>query len=277
MAMSGRVTRRSTPTASQRFHAAPRSRPVLLLIAGIGACFALVIAFILLGGTPDEGSLDERINQAESKAAKLVSEEKLEEAIKVYEELIGVAAGERWRVKVLEWRAAIKELKADILLFREARAKLSAWEKAVDAATKDTARPLLEEGHRLKQAYPRLWKHDALLARLLALIPKPEPPPGEVRARIIQEFELETRGKASWGAALRAWKDWLDKMPRAFEDRRIAEDTMRTIEQKAREEVRTLTGKATTSEAREALKLHRLRFEGTAAAAADLEKAIQGK
>src|SRR5688572_28939335 len=94
MAMSGRVTRRTTPTASQRFHSSPRSRPVLLLIGGIGACFALVIAFVLLGGWPDDGSLTERIGQLESKAAKLDSEGKREEAIKVYEELIGIAVGE---------------------------------------------------------------------------------------------------------------------------------------------------------------------------------------
>ncbi|HEX7899238.1 MAG TPA: hypothetical protein VF950_15840 [Planctomycetota bacterium] len=274
MAMSGRVTRRA-PTASQRFHGSPRSRPIFALIGGIGVCFAVVIGFVLLGGSPDVDALPDRIAQLEEKAARLSSEDKPEEAIKVYEELLSIAAGDRWRVKILEWKGAIKELKVLIAALREAKARMSAWEKAVDAATAATARPLLEEGQRLKLAYPRLWKHDAHLARLNALLPKPEPTVAETRARISRECELETRGKARWGAALREWKAWLEK-PRSDADRGTADDTMKSIEQKAREEVRTLTGRAATPEAREALKLHRLRFEGTAAAA-ELEKAITAR
>jgi hypothetical protein len=273
MAMSGRVTRRSTPTASQRFHGAPRSRPVLLLIGGIGACFAIVIAFVLLGGTPDDG-LHERINQLESKAAKLASEEKREEAIKVYEELIGIAVGERYKVKILEWRAVIKELKAEILLFREASAKLGAWAKAAEASTPDQARPLYEEGCRLRDAMPRLWKHDALLAKLLALIPTGPPGWQEKNRRINDEHKTDKRG-GHWSRALRDWKDYLAlKLPPA--DREGAGNCVSTLEQKARDEVRALVNRAATPEDREGLKLHRLRFEGTAAAA-ELEKAIAGR
>jgi hypothetical protein len=275
MAMSGRVTRRSTPTASQRFHSAPRSRPVLLLIGGIGACFALVIAFILLGGSAVDDTLPDRIVELESKAHKLSSEDKREEAIKAYEQLVGIAVGDRWRVKVLEAKAAIKELKAESVLVREVTAKLTTWAKAVETATPATARPLWEEGCRLRDAYPRLWTHGPLLDRLLAMVPPPEPTPAELREKIIKEYELERRGHARWGGALRAWKEYLQK-PRSPGDQRVAEDSIKTLEQKGREEVRTLAGKATTPEAREALKLHRLRFEGTAAAQ-ELEKAIQGK
>jgi len=111
-----------------------------MLVGGIGACFAIVIAFILLGGSPVEETLPDRIAELEAKAARLASEEKLEEAVKVYEELLSIASGDRWKVKIPEWRLAIKELKAESVLLREARAKLSAWEKAVDAATASTAR-----------------------------------------------------------------------------------------------------------------------------------------
>ena len=274
MAMSGRVTRR-TSTASQRFHASSRSRPVFALIGGIGVCFAAVIGFVLLGGSPAVDDLPERIAQLEEKAARLASEEKLEESIKVYEELLSIAVGDRWKVKILEWRAAIKEHKAHSVRLQEAKGRIAAWEKAAAAATPANARSLWEEGCRLREAYPRLWKHDAILNKLP---PHPEGPPGwqKMNRKIIETHKLEKRGEAHWSRALKDWKEYqaIDKLPAA--DRDGAEGCVKTLELKARDEVRTLVNKAATPEDREALKLHRPRFDGTGAAA-ELEKAIAGR
>lgn len=267
MAISAR-TRRAGPTASQRHLSAPRSRPVVWLIGGIAAAFGLLMAFILLGNPSTDDGLVERVDALEREAARL-EEAQPEAAVQRYETLLSIAAGERWRVKHIEWRGRIKALKAEIALLREGKAKLAAWEKAAEGATLRTARPLLEEGQRLKESLKRLWSHDALLSRLSEIQPPQIPTASETREKINAEFELERKGRARWGPALKAWKDYLGlSIPE--NDRAAAQDAMKTIELRAREEVDSLIRRAG---APEDLKAQRLRFEGTKAAV-ELEKAI---
>jgi hypothetical protein len=269
MAISAR-TRRGQPTASQRHLHAPRSRPVFWLIGGIGAAFAVVMAFILLGGPSTDDGLVERVEALESEAARL-EEDRPEAAIKRYETLLSIAGGDRWRVKQTDWRARIKDLKAQIALIKDGQAKLAAWAKAVEAATVQTARPLLEEGHRLKEQWKRLWSHDALLGRLDELKPTRIPTASETREKIAAEFDLGKKGKARWGPALKAWKEYQALPTISESDRAAVPDAMNTIELRAREEVGALIKRAA---APEDLKAQRLRFEGTKAAV-ELEKAIQ--
>lgn len=255
-------------SASQRFHAAPRSRPVAWLIGGIAACFALVVSSILLGGAPGDDGLEARIGALESKAAQLPPAE----AIKVYEELLSIAKGERWAVKAIECRALIRSLKAELVLIAEAKARLAAWATKAELAAPAAARPLIEEGYRLKDAYPRVWTHDALLDRLLTRLPPMIDGWQEKNRKIIEAYGLERRGEADWRGALLEWRSYLAlELPQA--DRDGAAGALRTLEIRAREEVVSLLKKAA---APEKLKKHRLRFEGTAAAA-ELEKAIAGR
>lgn len=265
-----RVTRRSAPTASERFRAAPRSRPVFWLIGGIAGVFALMIAAIALGGPPDQGQLPERIAQLEAKAARL-SDERPEEAIKVYEELISIAPPDRFQTKVMEWRAAIKTLKAEMTLVDEAKRRLTAWVKAADAATPGAARDLLIEGERLKAGSGRLWTYDARLEKLRALIPKEPPSFAESLRDVVERFKLERRGEADWGGALREWNRILNGLPALERD--PVKDAMKTIGLKSRDEARSLVGRGLGAEE---LKKHLLRFEGTPGAE-ELEKAIRAR
>lgn len=265
-----RVTRRSAPTASERFHATPRSRPVFWLIGGIGACFVLILAGILLGGTAGDPNETERVNQLETKALRL-SEKQPEEALRVYQELLELPLGDAWKVKRIEWRHAEKELKADLALTGEAKKRIAAWVKASEAATPATARDFLIEGERLKAGSGRLWTHDARLEKLRALIPKEPPSFAESLRGIVERFRLERRGEADWGGALREWSRILNGLPPL--ERGPVEDAMKTIGIKSRDEARSLIGRGLGAED---LKKHLARFEGTPGAE-EIEKAIKSR
>lgn len=269
---------RRVSATSRRFHAAPRSRPVTWLIGGIGGCFALALAFVLLGGSPPVDTLPETVAALEAKARKAESDGRLDEAILQFNELIRMTERrEDYRIPAIEWRRVIKDLQAEIAGLREVDAEFAALEQEGKACGSGEARAVWEKLQRFRVKVERLkrpWKKDldALVERVAAKIPRP-PPSWQVRSReIAEEFGLEKRGAAVWGGAVRAWQAYL-KLELGAADRLGAEAAMRAVELRAREEVASMKGRKVSFDE---LRKQRPRFEGTQVVA-DLDRAIEGR
>jgi hypothetical protein len=264
-----RSTRRAPAPASARFHAARRSSAVSWLLGGIGGAFALGLAFVLVGGSPPIDTFPDRVAELEAKAHRLEDDGRREEAIRAFQELQELVGGrETYRTRAMDWRAAVKRLQAEAVDIRKADALFAAFAKEVDGATPSTARALLERGERLRADYaqskrPWLATLDALLDNLRGLLPKPKPTPPSV------EVQVEAR---AWSTAARILRDYL-KLDVEPTDRRKAENTLRSVEQKAREEAVPLVKRGLPPDA---LRAQLPRFLGTAAEEM-LRKAVDGK
>lgn len=265
--------------ASRRFHAAPRSRPVALLVGGIGAAFALVLAVVLLGGAPPVDVLPEIVAELEAKARKAEAEGRLEEAVGHVEALIQAVAGrDAYRTAVVEWRARLRTLKEEIVLVRRADEAFAAFKKECAAATAANARTLWDRGQQLRRGYgeskrPWLAELDVLLRGLEEKMKSTAPPSWqEQRRKILDGHRLEQKGEAQWGAALKAWDAYL-ALKIEDVDRRGAEGDKKLIELRARGEAVSLLGKNPSVEE---LRKQRTRFDGTQAVA-ELDKAIGAK
>ncbi len=260
---------RRVSATSRRFHAAPRSKPVAWLIGGIGGCFAIALTFVLLGGAPPVDTLPEAVAAIEAKARLAEDAGRLEEAIAHFQELLRITLGrEDFRVSAIEWRRVIKDLQAEIVRLKRVDDAFAALEKRAASDAPGDLRALWEEVQRFEIETARLKRPWAsrltrLSAELRSRLPKPPPSWMEMRQSIVGECRLDRRGEALWGLAIRRWKEYL-KLNLDVQDVRGAEDAMRAVELRAREEVASLRGRRVSTDE---LRQQRPRFEGTAALA----------
>jgi hypothetical protein len=160
---------------------------------------------------------------------------------------------------------------------RELDAAFAALEKEALACGPADARPVLLKLQRFRldhQASKRPWlkRLGELEALAQAKIPTGPLPWQDLQRKITGEFRLEKKGEAQWGAAVKAWKEYL-KLELPAADRQGADLALKPVELKARDEAASLVGRGVSPDE---LRKHRLRFEGTQAAAL-LDNAINGK
>ena len=263
-----RSTRRAPAPASARFHAAAgRSRPVAWLMGAIGGAFALALAFILVGGAPPVDTLPDQVAELEARAHRLEDDGRREEAVGVFRDLQKATEGrEDFRTRATDWRAAVKRLEAEIVDVRKADALFAEFKKEAAGAVPATARAIWEKGTRLRDAYatskrPWLAELDALL-KGLPVRPAPPTPPS---------VDVHVQARA-WSTAARILRDYL-KLDVDPSDRQKAENLLRAVEQKAREEAASLTKRGLSSED---LRKHLPRFLGTSSEET-LRKAVDAK
>jgi hypothetical protein len=270
-------------SASARFvSVASRRRvsPVAWLLAGIGACLAVVATFILFADPVDAGAaFDARIGIAEREIAVLESQGRFLDAAAGLDGLVRQVAGrEEYVGRAAEWRARARSDRDLAAELRKAYEEFLSLKARAEKASKDELRPLWEEGQRLKSRIagaPVSWKKevDDLLAAIERRMVPPSEPWQKARDRISAECRLDRRGEADWSRALRLWKEFLAGSAGAA-DRSGAESELRSIQARVREDFALVRGKVQRlreagrpDEARAEAAKHRPRFAGTSAEA----------
>ena len=272
------ISVRRASAASRRFQAAPRSKPVAWLVGGIGGCFALALAFVLLGGSPPIDTVPDAVAALEAKARQAEDAGRLEEAIALFQQLLKLVEGrEDYRISSIEWRRVIKDLQAEAVDMKTLDAEFAALEREAKACKPEEVRAVWEKVKRFQVRVERLkrpWSPRLVQveAELRDRLPKPPPSWAEWGKKVVEECKLERRGEAQWGLALRRWDEYLALKLDAG-DLRGGEGARRNVEQRAREEVASLKGRKTSIDD---LRRQRPRFEGTAALA-ELDRAIDGR
>lgn len=253
---------RSMASATQRFKAEGRKKktsPVAILIGLIGVAFVVTVGFIFFGGGEDVDLLKTQIRSLTEAGRKLEAEGKFQAAIAKFDEALKIsegAADKHIKGQAIHIRGAIKELNDQLQRHAEAEKAFRDW-KAKFEGNKVPARQLWDDGKKLEQAYggaevPWLKEFKELLEKVDNLL--------RTEAAINRKMDFQTyrneliklhkldnenirAGNAQWGAALKDWKEYVEKS--TIEDsKRKAENEIRTLGLKANEEVGLLRRRA---------------------------------
>jgi hypothetical protein len=285
----------SRASATQKFHADARrkkSNPVKILIVGIGVVFLGIVGFILFSGSGDpEELLKYNVEQTLKKAVKAEEDGNLDGSIAEYKKLLEwVGTSDKWKTLAAEWRGRIKEIEGykDQLGTAETDFKKykERFEKLTDAEAKEFEKELKAFRDRVKDSKITFLKElNELVERVGKQIDTAKAIDKRMdfqakRQEIGDKFKLGDRRGVHWSNAIRAWKEYIDQKV-TDDNKNKAENEIRQLNQRAREEIDTIGKKAARdveegkkAQAVDELKSHRGRFELTESAGA-LQKLIE--
>jgi tetratricopeptide (TPR) repeat protein len=271
-------------SATQRFHAEAsrkKQNPVVLLIAGIGVVFLLVVGFILFGGGEDESIFRHKLSTLTQEATRLEDAGQFDAAVQKFKEALSLIEGnERYKSTAAELRARIKTIADQKELLGLANKRFAEFEEKFKAATDKEAAVLLQEGKKLQADYeranlpwlPTLRDYLQRLQRMhdTAIEEDRRKDFQYLRNKYNEDFKLGDRSQAQFSRAIAAWQEFIKKGEAPSDARQKAEQEIVNINRQALAELDTLQKRAERlaesgkkAEALDLLKLQQGRFERT--------------
>lgn len=245
-------------TATQKFQKEARkgkSNPIAVILGGIGVVFLLVVGWILFGSSSGDQNqvIREKFTALMASAAQLEVDHKIDDANKKLNEVLSLVGGmEGYKTQAAEIRQRIKANEDEKKLMAEATGRFAEFEKKFDTMKPENARELSLEGKALMAAVEKVsfeWK-----PRLKIILEKIEKVRDtekaiedrqdfqKMRNEIVEKNNLGSKkGDANYAGALTAWAAYVAQ-PSA--DKGKAEGAAKIVQQQAREEYRTIEGRA---------------------------------